>query len=146
MIETPRNQTASRIPPQVSGFLLRPPPPNFRRFAAMTLTLESNTSIEQQLVARINDRTAQVGVIGLGYVGLPLALLFTEQAFHVTGFDIDTRKVETLSHGGSYIYRIPETEIQSAQQHGFVPTADFHRLRDMDAIIMCVPTPLDEHH
>jgi len=112
----------------------------------MTLSLELNTSLEQQLVARIDDRTAQVGVIGLGYVGLPLALLFTEQAFHVTGFDIDTRKVETLSHGGSYIYRIPETEIQSAQQHGFVPTADFHRLRDMDAIIMCVPTPLDEHH
>jgi len=79
-------------------------------------------------------------------VGLPLALLFTGESFHVTGFDIDTRKVHTLSHGGSYIYRIPETEIQNAQQHGFFPTSDFSRLRDMDAIIMCVPTPLDEHH
>ena len=112
----------------------------------MTVTLELNTSLEQQLIAKISDRTAQVGVIGLGYVGLPLALLFTEQSFHVTGFDIDTRKVQTLSGGGSYIYRIPETDIQNAQQHGFFPTSDFGRLRDMDAIIMCVPTPLDEHH
>jgi len=112
----------------------------------MTVTLELNTSLEQQLIARISDRTAQVGVIGLGYVGLPLALLFTEQSFHVTGFDIDTRKVQTLSRGGSYIYRIPETEVQNAQQQGFFPTCDFGRLRDMDAIIMCVPTPLDEHH
>ena len=79
-------------------------------------------------------------------MGLPLALLFTEQSFHVTGFDIDTRKVQTLGRGGSYIYRIPETEIQNAQEHGFFPTSDFGRLRDMDAIIMCVPTPLDEHH
>ena len=112
----------------------------------MTVTLELNASLEQQLIARISDRTAQVGVIGLGYVGLPLALLFTEQSFHVTGFDIDNRKVQTLSKGNSYIYRIPETEIQNAQQHGFIPTCDFGRVRDMDAIIMCVPTPLDEHH
>ena len=112
----------------------------------MTVNLELHASLEQKIIERIHDRTAQIGVIGLGYVGLPLALLFTEQSFHVTGFDIDARKVETLSRGGSYIYRIPETEIQAAQSHGFAPTADFSRLRDMDAIIMCVPTPLDEHH
>jgi UDP-N-acetyl-D-glucosamine dehydrogenase len=112
----------------------------------MTVAMELNVSIEQQLVSKISDRTAQVGVIGLGYVGLPLALLFTEQAFHVTGFDIDARKIQILGQGGSYIYRIPETEIQSAQKHGFQATNDFARLRDMDAIIICVPTPLDEHH
>ena len=64
----------------------------------------------------------------------------------MTGFDIDTRKVHTLRDGGSYIYRIPSTEIQDAQQHGFAPTSDFARLQEMDAIIICVPTPLDEHH
>jgi UDP-N-acetyl-D-glucosamine dehydrogenase len=112
----------------------------------MTVAMELNVSIEQQLVSKISDRTAQVGVIGLGYVGLPLALLFTEQAFPVTGFDIDARKIQILGQGGSYIYRIPETEIQSAQKHGFQATNDFARLRDMDAIIICVPTPLDEHH
>jgi UDP-N-acetyl-D-glucosamine dehydrogenase len=112
----------------------------------MTVTLEMNVSLEQQLVTKISDRTARVGVIGLGYVGLPLALLFTEQRFRVTGFDIDTRKVQTLSDGGSYIYRIPSTEIQDAQRRGFAPTSDFARLRQMDAIIICVPTPLDEHH
>jgi UDP-N-acetyl-D-glucosamine dehydrogenase len=112
----------------------------------MTVAMELNVSIEQQLVTKISDRTAQVGVIGLGYVGLPLALLFTEQAFHVTGFDIDSRKIQILGQGGSYIYRILETEIQSAQKHGFRATDDFARLRDMDAIIICVPTPLDEHH
>ncbi len=112
----------------------------------MAATLELNVSLEQQLVTKIEDRTAQVGVIGLGYVGLPLALLFTEQRFRVTGFDIDARKVKTLNDGGSYIYRIPSTEIQDAQRAGFCPTADFARLRQMDAIIICVPTPLDEHH
>jgi UDP-N-acetyl-D-glucosamine dehydrogenase len=112
----------------------------------MTATLELNVSLEQQLITKIDERSARVGVIGLGYVGLPLALLFTEQRFPVTGFDIDDRKVHTLSEGGSYIYRIPCTEIRDAQRHGFTPTSDFVRLREMDAIIICVPTPLDEHH
>ena len=61
---------------------------------------------------KIKQRQARVGIIGLGYVGLPLALLFTEQKFAVTGFDIDQRKVDTLAQGGSYIYRITAEEIQ----------------------------------
>jgi UDP-N-acetyl-D-glucosamine dehydrogenase len=112
----------------------------------MSVTLEINASLAKKLSAKIDCRTASIGVIGLGYVGLPLALLFSEQRFKVTGFDIDTRKVQTLSQGGSYIYRIPETEIKKAQRSGLSATSDFSGLRDMDAIIICVPTPLDDHH
>jgi UDP-N-acetyl-D-glucosamine dehydrogenase len=95
---------------------------------------------------KVQARTARVGIIGLGYVGLPLALLFNEEKFRVTGFDIDTTKVATLNAGGSYLYRIPPTEVQLARQRHFSATTDFAQLRDMDAIIICVPTPLDEYH
>ena len=95
---------------------------------------------------KIELRQARVAVIGLGYVGLPLALLYTEQKFSVTGFDIDERKVTTLSQGGSYIYRITTTEIQEARAKGFEATSDYARLTQMDAIIICVPTPLNEYH
>jgi len=100
----------------------------------------------QEFKNRLQSRTAQVGIIGLGYVGLPLALLFNEQRFPVTGFDIDRKKVDILTEGGSYIYRIPPTEIEVARQSGFSATVDFARLRDMDVIVICVPTPLDEYH
>ncbi len=100
----------------------------------------------QEFKNKLQARTARVGLIGLGYVGLPLALLFNEQRFPVTGFDIDKKKVDTLNTGGSYIYRIPSTEIDVARQGGFSATADFARLRDMDAIVICVPTPLNEYH
>jgi len=100
----------------------------------------------QQFKNKLQSRTAQVGIIGLGYVGLPLALLFNEQRFPVTGFDIDRKKVDILTGGGSYIYRIPPTEIEAARQSGFSATIDFARLREMDAIVICVPTPLNEYH
>src|SRR6201997_929883 len=103
------------------------------------------SSVLSELKARIDTREARIGVIGLGYVGLPLALLYTEAKFRVTGFDIDQHKVATLSSGGSYIYRIPPTEIQAARSQGFYATAEFSSLTDMDAIIICVPTPLDEY-
>src|SRR5437660_11709457 len=99
-----------------------------------------------ELKNRIEARQARVAVIGLGYVGLPLALLYIEQKFPVTGFDIDPRKVDTLAKGGSYIYRIPAEDIQNAQTRGFSATADYSRLVEMDAIIICVPTPLNEYH
>ena len=82
----------------------------------------------------------------MGYVGLPLALLYSEQKFPVTGFDIDQKKVDTLTNGGSYIFRISPEEIQSAKTSGFNATADYARIREMDAIIICVPTPLNEYH
>jgi len=96
-------------------------------------------------MSRIENRTAKVGLIGLGYVGLPLVLLFNEQNFPVTGFDVDTNKVRILTQGGSYIYRIPATEIQTARGRGFRATADYSLIDEMDAVIICVPTPLDEH-
>jgi UDP-N-acetyl-D-glucosamine dehydrogenase len=109
------------------------------------ITYNGTVSLFSELKARIDTRRAQVGVIGLGYVGLPLALLYTEAKFRVTGFDIDLHKVATLASGGSYIYRIPPTEIQVARSQGFHATAEFSGLTDMDAIIICVPTPLDEY-
>jgi UDP-N-acetyl-D-glucosamine dehydrogenase len=95
---------------------------------------------------RIADRTARVGIIGLGYVGLPLALLFSEEGFQVTGFDIDEKKVAALNTGESYIVRIPGTEIQLAQKRGFKATGDYSAIHEMDAVIICVPTPLNEFH
>src|SRR5215469_702795 len=100
----------------------------------------------EQLKTRIQKREARVGIIGLGYVGLPLALLYSEQKVKVTGFDIDTRKVETLAKGGSYIYRIAPEEVQAAKANGFTATADYSEIAAMDAIIICVPTPLNEYH
>ena len=100
----------------------------------------------EPLKIKIQSRTAKVGVIGMGYVGLPLALLFSEQSFPVTGFDIDQKKVEVLESGGSYIYRIAPTDIQAARSHGFSATSDYAKIAAMDAIIICVPTPLNEHH
>ncbi len=82
----------------------------------------------------------------MGYVGLPLALLFSDERFAVTGFDIDRHKVDTLNQCGSYIVRIPGTEIRSAQKSGFKATADYSQIADMDVVIICVPTPLNEYH
>lgn len=108
-------------------------------------TYTSVPSLYSELKTRIDTRQARIGVIGLGYVGLPLVLLYTEANFRVTGFDIDQRKVATLNSNGSYIYRIQPTEIQGARSRGFCATADFSTLTDMDVIIICVPTPLDEY-
>lgn len=102
--------------------------------------------LANELKLKIENRKAQVAIIGLGYVGLPLALLYSEQKFRVTGFDIDQKKIDTLMSGGSYIFRIEPTEIQAARTAGFKATADYSLLREMDAIIICVPTPLNEYH
>jgi UDP-N-acetyl-D-glucosamine dehydrogenase len=112
----------------------------------MPITKEASLAetVEQRL-GSLKNRTAKVGVIGLGYVGLPLSLLFAEAGFAVTGFDIDEKKVTDLEAGRSYIFRIPQEEIQSARKHGFHATGDFSKLSAMDAIIMCVPTPLTGH-
>lgn len=82
----------------------------------------------------------------MGYVGLPLALLFSGQKFRVTGFDIAADKVDTLNAGGSYIVRILPEMIREAQKAGFRATADYSEIATMDAVIICVPTPLDEYH
>jgi UDP-N-acetyl-D-glucosamine dehydrogenase len=108
-------------------------------------TSAADTSVEQ-LKSKIQQRKARVGIIGMGYVGLPLALLYSEQKFQVTGFDIDQRKVDTLAKGGSYIYRITTEEIQAAKAQSFTATSDYAQITEMDAVIICVPTPLNEYH
>ncbi len=109
-------------------------------------TYSAADTVFDQLKNKIEQRQVRVGIIGLGYVGLPLALLYSEQKVTVTGFDIDARKVDTLAAGGSYIYRIAPEEIQAAQSQGFSATTDYSQIEDMDAIIICVPTPLNEYH
>jgi len=106
------------------------------------------TSLDKTLEIkhRIETRNARIGIVGMGYVGLPLALLFSEERFVITGFDVDPRKVQALNQGGSYIVRIPGTEIESARRNGFSATADYARIADMDVVIICVPTPLNEYH
>lgn len=105
-----------------------------------------NTPVPAQAqLEKLRSCTARVGVIGLGYVGLPLSLLFAEAGFPVTGFDIDEKKIADLEAGLSYIFRIEASEIQRARSQGFRATADFARISDQDVVIMCVPTPLTEH-
>jgi UDP-N-acetyl-D-glucosamine dehydrogenase len=108
----------------------------------MTTATESRLA---ELKERIESREARVGIVGMGYVGLPLALLFSGERFRVTGFDVAADKVSTLNAGGSYIVRILPTEIEAAQKAGFRATADYSEIAQMDAVIICVPTPLDEH-
>jgi UDP-N-acetyl-D-glucosamine dehydrogenase len=91
-------------------------------------------------------KNGQVGIIGLGYVGLPLALLFAKSSLSTTGFDIDSSKIHKLAKGESYIHHIPNQNVREAvDKKKFRATADFIKLREMDAIIICVPTPLDRH-
>jgi len=104
------------------------------------------SALSEELKSKIETRRANVAVIGMGYVGLPLALLYIGQKFPVTGFDIDRSKVDTLNEGGSYIYRIETSEIKGALSRGFSATSEYARLTGMDAVIICVPTPLDEYH
>ena len=98
------------------------------------------------LESRIASCQARIGIIGMGYVGLPLTLLFSEQGFQVTGFDVDTAKIKALNSGGSYIVRIPAPEIVKALAAGFRATSEYTEIGAMDAVIICVPTPLDEYH
>ncbi len=112
----------------------------------MPTSTASSVSSSQSFSARTKSRELKVGIIGLGYVGLPLTLLFSEQKFGVTGFDVDKKKVEILGSGGSYIYRILPEEIAAARSSGFQATTDYARISELDAVIICVPTPLNEHH
>jgi UDP-N-acetyl-D-glucosamine dehydrogenase len=100
-------------------------------------------SLSDQLRAGISSRTAVVGIIGMGYVGLPLALTFVEKGFHVLGFDVDPAKVEALQRGASYIRHLDGDRLKAACSTGrFGATSDFDRLSEPDAILICVPTPL----
>lgn len=93
----------------------------------------------------IDDKKAMVGVIGLGYVGLPLVKAFIEAGFRTIGFDVDASKVESLMAGKSYIKHLPSEWISSCIKEGkFDPTSDLSRMKEADALLICVPTPLSD--
>lgn len=96
------------------------------------------------LLARVQNKTATVGIIGLGYVGLPLARAFSSAGFRVLGFDIDSAKVAKLNAGKSFIKQIPDETVAGMRAKGFEATDSFERLNEPDAILICVPTPLTE--
>ncbi|MBI3408464.1 MAG: nucleotide sugar dehydrogenase [Planctomycetes bacterium] len=103
-----------------------------------------NAASSSNLLERIKARQARVGIIGLGYVGLPLASAFSAKGFPVLGFDVDPAKVARLRRGESYIGHIPPQLIRSMREHGFDATDRFERLCEPDAILICVPTPLTD--
>ncbi len=106
----------------------------------------SMDSMSRELLSRIRSRSARVAVIGQGYVGLPLALVFREAGFAVMGFDVDPAKVEALRRGESYIQHIDPDRVARAAASGmYEATTDFERLAECDAIVICVPTPLGGH-
>jgi UDP-N-acetyl-D-glucosamine dehydrogenase len=101
------------------------------------------STTKQLLTDKIRSAQAEVGIIGMGYVGLPLALAFTEKGFHVIGFDKDPQKVNALNKGDNYIDHLDDKRIRSAVESGRLKASnDFDRLKEADAIIICVPTPL----
>src|SRR5258707_6331919 len=102
----------------------------------MSATTSSTTSRSAQLQAKIEERTALVGIIGLGYVGLPLALTFTERQFRVLGFDVDRRKVDALHANEPYIRHLDWRRVTAAAGSGRLQSpSDFHRLREPDVLI-----------
>jgi len=102
--------------------------------------------MEQKLIKKLQDKSAIIGIVGLGYVGLPLMLRYVEVGFHVIGFDIDKGKVTTLNSGESYINHISSDRIkQVVDDNMFSAITDFARAREADALIICVPTPLNKH-
>ncbi|MDB4387477.1 nucleotide sugar dehydrogenase [Akkermansiaceae bacterium] len=97
-------------------------------------------------IPKFQNRSAVIGVVGLGYVGLPLILAYIRAGFRVVGFDIDASKITALGEGRSYIKHIPTEQVAAAQASGRLSATDvFSRVAEVDAIILCVPTPLDQH-
>ena len=103
------------------------------------------SKIAKQLEERISKKKAKIGVIGMGYVGLPLAMEFTREGFSVAGFDIDAGRVRDLLAGRSYVQDVPSEDVQRARAAGiFYATTDFSDLKKMDSVHICVPTPLSK--
>src|SRR6266540_4694178 len=99
--------------------------------------------IKETLIEDLKTKKAHVGILGLGYVGLPLAVVFAEAGFHVTGVDPDSRKVDCLKKGVSYIPDVKTESVEKLVKSGFLSaTTDFSVLQGMDAVSICVPTPL----
>jgi UDP-N-acetyl-D-glucosamine dehydrogenase len=101
--------------------------------------------MRQQLIQKLNDKSAVVAIVGMGYVGLPLMLRFSEEGYRVIGIDIDQQKVDRLNRGLSYIQHVDPQSIAAARENGFMATTDIGAARRADALIICVPTPLDRY-
>ena len=101
--------------------------------------------MKSKLIHKFQEKSAVIGIVGLGYVGLPLMLRYIEVGYKVIGFDIDQSKVDALTQGKSYIEHIPEASIAQAVGRGFEATTDFKRVSEADALILCVPTPLNKY-
>jgi UDP-N-acetyl-D-glucosamine dehydrogenase len=100
-------------------------------------------STKETLIKKLKDKSAHIGILGLGYVGLPLAVVFAEAGFRVTGIDPDSRKVDSLAKGISYIPDVKTEVIEKIVKSGHLTaTTDFSVLKDIDAVSICVPTPL----
>src|SRR6188474_2472246 len=105
--------------------------------------IRKRMSIKETLIKNLQEKNARVAVLGLGYVGLPLAVVFAEAGFHVTGVDPDSRKVDSLKQGVSYIPDVKDEAVEKLVKSGFfTATTDFSVLQGMDAVSICVPTPL----
>ena len=103
------------------------------------------SEIKQSAIGKFRDKTATIGIVGLGYVGLPLMLRYAETGFKVLGFDIDAEKVNKLNNGETYIEHITADKIAAARSAGFEATTDFSRIGEVEAVILCVPTPLNKY-
>ena len=101
--------------------------------------------MKNEVIKRIQSATATIGVVGLGYVGLPLALRFAEASFTVVGFDVDVLKARTITARKSYFSHIPDERVKLAVDNGFVVTTEMSQCANVDVIIICVPTPLGKH-
>lgn len=100
---------------------------------------------KQNLINKLSNKTAVIGILGLGYVGLPLMIRYADIGFKVIGIDIDQAKVDRLNQGSSYIEHIPSSDVQASIEKGFEATTDFSRASEADTLILCVPTPLNKY-
>ena len=102
-------------------------------------------TIKTDLIDNLKDKSATIGILGLGYVGLPLLIRYAEVGYKVLGIDIDQSKVDLLQNGESYIEHIPSQDIKNSLVKGFEATTDFSRAAEADTLIICVPTPLNKY-
>ena len=103
-------------------------------------------NMKERLMQKIQDREIRVGVVGLGYVGLPLAVEKAKAGFRTTGFDVQDEKVKLVNEGHNYIGDVIDDDLKALVESGKLSaTTDFSFIKDVDFIAICVPTPLDQH-
>src|SRR5690554_435491 len=103
------------------------------------------SELPSQVINKLKQKSAIIGILGLGYVGQPLLLRYSDLGYKVIGFDVDEDKVQNLNRGNSKIAHIDDTRIQGAVDTGFEATTDYSRVAECDALILCVPTPLNKY-